>query len=86
MAEAVYLSCTLASLFCATLLVRNYLRTRLRLALIVCVGFLGLALNNVLLFVDVVVTSSTVDLSALRGGVALLAMLFLTLGLVLEET
>jgi len=85
MAEAIYVLCALASIFCAFLLIRNYRRTRLRLALWASVCFSGLALNNVLLFVDLVLTPS-IDLGTFRGGVALVAMLVLVGGLVLEDT
>ena len=85
MAEVTYLLCALASVFCAGLLVRNYCHTRLRLALLACLCFSGLALNSVLLFVDLVVTPA-IDLAPLRGLVALVAMLVLVVGLVLEET
>jgi hypothetical protein len=84
MAETIYVLCALTSIFCAVLLVKNYARTRLRLALLASLCFTGLALNNVLLFVDLVMAPS-VDLSLLRGGVALVAMIVLVLGLVLEE-
>ena len=85
MAHVTYLLCALASIFCAWLLVRNYRRTRLRLALLACLCFSGLALNNVILFVDLVMTPE-VDLAPLRGLVALVATLVLVVGLVLEET
>jgi hypothetical protein len=85
MAELTYLLCALASTFCAALLISNYRRTRLRLALLACFCFCGLALNNVLLFVDLVMTPE-VDLAPLRGLVALVALLVLVAGLVLEET
>jgi hypothetical protein len=84
MAATIYVLCALTSIFCAVLLVRSYSRTKLRLALLASLCFTGLALNNVLLFVDLVVAPS-VDLSLLRGGVAVVAMLLLVLGLVLEE-
>jgi len=84
-AELIYASCALASLFCAALLVSNYRRTRLRLALYCCLAFAGLALNNVLLFVDLVMVRS-LDLSATRGLVGLFAVALLVVGLILEET
>jgi len=83
-AELIYALCALASIFCAALLTKSYRRTRLRLALWASLCFVGLALNNVLLFVDLVVALQ-VDLSLLRGGVALVAMLVLVLGLVWED-
>lgn len=84
MAELIYLLCALVSTFCAALLIRNYFRVRLRLALLASLCFIGLALNNVLLFVDLVVVPS-IDLSLARGCVAAAAMLLLVVGLVLEE-
>jgi hypothetical protein len=85
MAELIYLLCALASTFCALLLIRNYVRTRLRLVLFASLCFAGLALNNVLLFIDLAMVPN-IDLSLLRGGVALAAMLLLVVGLVLEES
>ena len=85
MAELIYLLCALTSVFCAVVLIRNYRHTKLRLALLACLCFTGLALNNVLLFVDLVVTPPTLDLSAIRGAVALVAVLLLVVGLVLED-
>ena len=84
MAELVYVLCALASLACALLLIRSYLRTRLRLALLTCLCFAGLALNNLLLLVDLVVVPS-MDLSLLRSAVAVAALGLLVLGLVLED-
>ena len=84
MAPVVYVLCALASIACAWLLVQSYRRTRLRLALLTCLCFAGLALNNVLLFVDLVMVPD-VDLSVLRSAVAIVAMLLLVSGLVLED-
>ena len=55
MAEAVYLLCMLASVICAGFLLRGYRRFRTRLLLYCCLCFVGLALNNLFLFIDVVV-------------------------------
>jgi len=85
MAELIYVLCALTSTLCAGLLVANYRRTKLRLALLASLCFVGLAANNVLLFVDLVVAPET-DLGVVRGAVAVAAMLVLVLGLVLEET
>jgi hypothetical protein len=84
MAELVYFLCALASVACALLLVRSYRRTRLRLALLTCLCFTGLALNNVLLLVDLVVVRDF-DLGLVRSAVAVVAMASLVLGLVLED-
>jgi hypothetical protein len=85
MAELIYVACALTSSFCAILLIRNYGRTRLRLAFLASLCFSGLALNNLLLLVERVVTPA-IDLSVARGAVALVAMLFLVAGLVLEDS
>jgi hypothetical protein len=85
MIEVIYALCALASSFCAFLLVRSYRRTRLRLALWACLCFTGLAVNNILLFVDLVVVPD-LDLSLIRSAVALVALTTLAVGLALEET
>jgi hypothetical protein len=82
MAEAVYLMCALTSLACAALLVRSYLANRTQLLLWSSLCFVGLALNNVLLFVDLVVLVSEVDLSLWRSGIALVSLLILVFGLI----
>jgi hypothetical protein len=81
MAEVVYILCALTSLGCALLLARGYLRTRSRLLLWSCLCFLGLAANNVLLFVDLVMVPS-IDLSVLRTGTAVGGLALLVYGLV----
>jgi len=84
MAELVYLLCAATSVLCAVLLFNGYRRSRTQLLFWSSVCFLGLALNNVLLFVDLVVVP-TVDLSVLRTSVAAVSMLTLCLGLVWES-
>ncbi len=82
--EAVYVLCAVTSALCATLLIRSYRRTRVRLLLWSGVCFVGLALNNLLLCIDLLVMPS-VDLSLWRAGVALCGMMALLAGLVLES-
>jgi hypothetical protein len=81
MAEAVYLLCAATSLGCAILLLRSYLRIRTQLLLWSSLCFIGLALNNVLLFVDLVVAPS-IDLSIPRNLTALCALMLLIFGLI----
>ena len=83
MATAVYLLCILTSLGCAVLLVRGWLATRVRLLLWSALCFIGLALNNILLFVDVRVLPET-DLSVVRTLPALAGILLLLYGLIWE--
>lgn len=84
MAEIVYVLCALTSLFCAGLLARRYRVQRTRLLLWSTLCFVGLALNNVLLVVDLIVVPA-IDLSFLRAGVAVLAMAMLLVGLIWES-
>jgi hydrogenase/urease accessory protein HupE len=85
MAEAVYLLCALTSMLCATLLVRSYLRQRTRLVMWSMLCFVGLAINNILMFVDLVLVPD-VDLSIVRSGTALAALLLLLIGLLWEDS
>lgn len=84
MAEFVYVLCALTSMACAVLLVNGYRRSKTGLLFWSGLCFAGLALNNVLLFVDIVVVPS-VDFGLLRSGIALAAMMVLLYGLVRES-
>ena len=84
MATVVYALCGLTGLGCAALLVRSWLATRARLLLWASVGFAGLALNNVALFVDKVIAPD-VDLSTWRTVPAFVGLAVFALGLVWEE-
>ena len=83
MATAVYVLCALASLLAAALVLRAFLATRQRLLFWTAACFAGLALNNLILFVDKVVASG-VDLSLWRSLPALLGLLALLYGLIWE--
>ena len=85
MPEIVYVLCALTSVLCAGLLIRAYRQNRSRLLLWSTLCFIGLALNNILLFVDLVVTGPDVDLSLLRSLTALGALATLVIGLVWES-
>ena len=84
MAEAVYVMCALTSLFCAALLIRSFRAQRSRLLLWASLCFVGLAANNALLVVDLMVVPG-IDLSSLRTTVAAAAMLMLLIGLIWES-
>ena len=84
MAEFVYLLCAMTSTLCAVLLVNGYRRTKTRLLFWSGLCFAGLAVNNVLLFVDLVIVPG-VDLGPVRSGAALAAMMVLLYGLVKES-
>lgn len=83
MTEIVYGLCAITALICTGLLFHGYLRSRYRMLLWSGLCFTGLTLNNILLVLDKVVFPA-VDLSALRTGVALLAMAILLYGLIWE--
>ncbi|HEX5431633.1 MAG TPA: DUF5985 family protein [Bryobacteraceae bacterium] len=85
MGPVVYMLGTLISLICAVLLVRGYLRVRKRLLLWSGLCFFGLAASNLLLFVDLVVLPSSVDLYVWRLAAAVIAMAFLIYGLIWES-
>jgi Family of unknown function (DUF5985) len=81
MGTLIYALCALTSLLCALLLARGYRQSRARLLLWSSLCFAGLALNNVLLFIDLRVVPD-VDLSVWRSLPALAGLLVLIYGLV----
>jgi hypothetical protein len=83
MPETIYILCALTSLFCAMLLWRSYRRSRTRLLMWSTLCFFGLALNNALLVLDLMVVPD-VDLALVRSGVALISMMMLLIGLIWE--
>jgi hypothetical protein len=66
MAALVYILCAVTSLLCMLLLGRAYWRTGARLLLWSAICFVGLALNNLLVFIDLVVLQTQVDLQTAR--------------------
>ena len=80
---AVYLLCLLTSIGCAGLLVRTWRRTRTRLLLWSAACFLLLALNNLLLVLDMLVVAQ-VSLLPLRHATALAAVGVLLYGFIWE--
>ena len=84
MPELVYVLCALTSVLCAGLLLRSYRRNRSKLLLWSTLCFVGLAINNILLFVDIVLVPD-VDLRLLRTGAAFVAFTTLTIGLIWEN-
>lgn len=85
MAETVYILCALTSIACAALLLRGYTRSRTRLLLWSSLCFVGLALNNVILFLDKVVFAKGPDLTLYRSLTALVALLVLVYGLIWDS-
>lgn len=83
MAEAIYVLCGVTSLACAGLLLNGWRRSRSRVLLWSALCFVCLAVNNSLLFVDLVLLPE-VPLALLRNGFALAGVLVLLWGLVWE--
>jgi hypothetical protein len=79
----VYILCAATSTLCAILLIRGYRRSKARLLLWSGVCFIGLALNNVLLVIDLG-AGAAVDLSIWRLLPAVLGAGALLYGLVWE--
>jgi hypothetical protein len=80
MAEVVYILCTATSILCAVLLFRSYRASRTKLLFWSSLCFVGLALNNVLLILDLYFVST--DLFFLRTWIAIGAMAMLIYGLI----
>lgn len=82
-AKAIYILCAATSLVAAVLLLRQYRARRTPLLLWSFVAFLGLAVNHVLVYVDLVLMpgTSVVVPRTLAGAAAMLALLY---GLVWE--
>jgi hypothetical protein len=83
-ADAIYLLCAATSLIAAVLLLRQYTSRRTPLLLWSCVGFLGLAAQNILVYVDFGLLPG-VDLSLPRSLVGAAAMVALVYGLIKES-
>jgi hypothetical protein len=81
MAAVVYALCAATSLLCVGLLLRAWIRTRVPLLLWCLICFAGLALNNILLFLDKVVITGA-DLSVWRALPAAAGVAALVYGLV----
>lgn len=80
-AEAIYLLCGGTSMVAAFLLLRQYKKAPGQLLFWSFVGFLGLAANNVLVYVDLVIVP-TRDLGLVRtltGAAGLMALLYGTI-------
>jgi hypothetical protein len=82
-ANIVYVLCAATSSLCAWLLFRGYRRSGARLLFWSALCFIGLALNNVILIVDVRVLPE-VDLSTWRMVPAVVGAALLLYGLIWE--
>lgn len=80
-----YLMAVLTCLACTVLLGRSYMRTGVRLLLWGTLCFVGLSISNVLLFFDLIVFPTDVDLRLWRLAAALAGLLFLLYGFIWED-
>jgi hypothetical protein len=82
-ADAIYLLCAATSLAAAVLLLRQYAARRSAILLWSCIGFLGLAVNNVLVYLDFALLPG-IDLALPRSFAGAAAMIALAYGLIRE--
>lgn len=81
MASFVYALCALTSLACFGLLLRQHRRSPSRLALRSSIAFLCFAAANIVLFIDLVLLPTTIDLRLWRNLANLAGALVLLLAL-----
>jgi hypothetical protein len=84
MGKFVYALCAATSILCVIMLFRGYRASRSHLLFLACLCFAGLAVNNLLLFVDLIILPE-IDLSFWRLWVAVAAMSALLFGLIWES-
>ena len=80
-----YLMAVLTCLACTMLLGRSYMHTGVRLLLWGTLCFVCLSISNILLFFDLIVLPTDVDLRLWRLSTALGGLLFLLYGFIWED-
>jgi len=85
MAAIVYLLCAITSFLCAVMLFKAFRHSKFRLLFWSCLGFTGFAINNVLLFLDVVVFPEVTFIINIRTIPAVIGMVVMIYGLIMEE-
>jgi hypothetical protein len=85
MAELVYVLCFLTSSAVAILLLRAYQRSRHRILFWSGLGFVGMALNNAMLIVDLMIVPSAADLSLLRQLPAFVGLCLMVFGMIWDD-
>lgn len=84
-APAVYILSMLTCTACAILLLRGYKRSGAALLLWSGLCFAGLTINNLLLFIDLVILPTSIDLTYYRQASTLISLLVLLYGLIWES-
>ncbi len=85
MAAVVYLLCTFTSLLCAIMLFRAFKKSQFRLLFWSSMGFTGFGISNILLFIDVVVFPDVTYILNFRSIPAVIGMITMIYGLIMEE-
>ena len=80
-----FLLAAFTSIACMVLLFRGYMRTGLRLLFWSALCFVGLSVSNVMLFFDLVVFPTQIDLRLYRLGAAAVGLAFLLYGFISEH-
>lgn len=80
-----FLLAIVTSLACMVLLFRGYMRSGLRILMWSALCFVCLSINNILLFVDLVLLPDNVDLRIFRHSTALVGMVFMIYGFIRES-
>ncbi len=86
MAEAVYILCALTAVACAVLLLRAYRSSQSRLLLWSGLCFAGLAVSNIMLFIDLSVLGDAMDLYLPRVLTTLASVSILLYGLIWDAS
>jgi hypothetical protein len=84
MSGLVYILCAATSFLCAVLLFRGFANTGVRLLLFSAICFLGFTIDNIVLYLDVIVIPDT-DISLVRRVPGLIALIVLIFGMVWES-
>lgn len=84
MRAALYILATLTTLLCAVMLLRAYMQTRTRLLLWSGLCFLGLTVNDILTYVDLIM-NPLLDQYTYRLTAAAISMTLLIYGLIWES-
>lgn len=80
----VYLFCAVVTIGCAVLLVRGYLRFRVKLVFWGAIFFICFAMSNIVLFFDLAILPPSVDLSPYRDALTLAGLIAMIFGLIKE--
>ena len=84
-AAILYVACALTSGGCAWLLARGYRASGTRLLFWAALCFVSLTIDNIVLFIDLALTPSTVDLFYWRTIPAAIGLTVMTYGLIWES-